>query len=148
MKDVLRAVSCTAVLMAMAAPAFAQTVAEPSDLAVPHRLFTVLTSGAAPQTRQRDSLWNGVLVGAALGAMTGVAIGVAQDNGCEGCTGFNTPLTYGVLFGGIGAGIGAGVDAIFQRHAVNTAGQPRERRVRLLPLVSKEFRGIAGWIRF
>jgi hypothetical protein len=157
MQNVLRAISCASVLIALTTPVFAQTPEEPSprlrDSA--RNGATVLGdndvaagSGGAAQTHQRDSLWNGVLVGAGLGAMPGILLGIAQDDKCRGCSGFNTPLTYGVLTAGIGAGIGAAVDALFQRRAKPTARPSDQRRVRLVPQLSRDVRGITGSIQF
>jgi hypothetical protein len=157
MQNVLRAVSCASVLIALTTPLLAQTSEEPSlRLRDPARnVATVLGDndvaaggGGAVQTPQRDSLWNGVLVGAGLGAMPGILLGFAQDNRCRGCSGFNAPLTYGVLSAGIGAGIGAGIDALFQRRRTPTARPSHQSQIRLLPRVSKDFRGITGWIGF
>jgi len=67
------------------------------------------TSTPQPQ-RQKDSLLNGVLIGAGLGAIVG-ALGGTTMIGCDECAGFNVPLTFGVVGAAAGAGIGAGLDA-------------------------------------
>ena len=94
---------------------------------------------------QRDSLLNGVLVGAGTGAMIGLAFGVSREDACRACAGFNQPLTYGVMFGGIGAAVGAGLDALFHRGAPSAPGV---RHIRLQPRLSRELRGVSGSIRF
>ena len=45
-------------------------------------------------SRRRDSLWNGVIVGAGLGALVGIA-GSPLISDCSECAGFNVPLTFG-----------------------------------------------------
>ncbi|HEX5110990.1 MAG TPA: hypothetical protein VFV95_21210 [Vicinamibacterales bacterium] len=100
---------------------------------------------AVPKASGRDSLWNGAIVGAGIGAMAGLAFGVLREDGCRACAGFNQPLVYGSLFAAVGAGVGAGIDAMFARAAPVKSGSSR---VRVLPLLSKEVRGVAGWVRF
>ena len=94
---------------------------------------------------QRDSLLNGVLIGAGTGAMLGLAFGVSREDACRACAGFNQPLTYGVIFGGVGAAVGAGIDALFYR-ALPSA--PSARHIRVRPMLTKEVRGISGSLRF
>ncbi len=52
-------------------------------------------------SRRKDSLWNGVIVGAGLGALVGIA-GSPLISDCSECSGFNVPLTFGVLGAGVG----------------------------------------------
>jgi hypothetical protein len=67
---------------------------------------------SASQPRRRDSLWNGVLLGAGAGALLGAVGGHALLD-CSTCSaGFNVSLTFGVIGAGAGAGIGAGIDAL------------------------------------
>ena len=94
-----------------------------------------------PVRQRRDSLWNGVLVGAGLGALVGIA-GSPLISDCSECSGFNVPLTFGVLGAGIGAGVGAGIDAMRNSNA------PHRPRVQLSPVLSKDTRGLLAWIRF
>ena len=70
-------------------------------------------AAASPAHAQtRDPLWNGTIVGAAVGAAAGVAFTHAVRD---------SDLTFGqyargaLIFGAIGAGAGAGVDALFFR---------------------------------
>jgi hypothetical protein len=141
-------------IVAFASPAFSQTAdtsAGPptSAFAMPATVFTSSSASQASQPQRRDSLWNGMLIGAGLGAMAGAFTGFAQQNECVACSGFNEPLAYGALGAGIGAGIGAGVDALFHKRASPAGDSPHERRqLRLFPLVSKEVRGLAGRIGF
>ena len=97
------------------------------------------------QNRQRDSLLNGVLVGAGIGAMLGLAFGVSQEDACGGCAGFNQPLAYGAIVGGVGAAVGAGIDALFHR-AVPAV--PRAHNIRVQPMLSRDIRGLSGSVRF
>jgi hypothetical protein len=161
MRHAFRVFSCATILITLATPLLAQTfegaTGQPPDpardatlavLPVPHEIFEAHGIGGSTLTHQRDSLWNGALVGAGLGAMVGVAVGISQDDRCRGCAGFNMPLTYGVVSAGIGAAIGAGVDALFYRRGGDPVRRSSERRTRLFPWLSKEARGIAGSIRF
>jgi hypothetical protein len=99
-----------------ASPKPIASLAEISRAAVvPPATKHTFTSTAAPQpARQKDSLLNGVLIGAGLGAIVG-ALGGTTMIGCDECAGFNVPLTFGVVGAAAGAGIGAGLDAL--RHA-------------------------------
>jgi hypothetical protein len=95
-------------------------------------------------SRRRDTLWNGVLVGAGVGALLGALGGQALID-CSECAGFNVPLTFGVLGAGVGAGVGAGIDAL--RHTrspiPNTPG-----RVTVTPLLGKGQRAVVALVRF
>jgi hypothetical protein len=100
---------------------------------------------AMPQ-RGTDSLWNGTLVGAGLGAVLGALGGVAVIE-CSECAGFNVPLTFGVIGAGVGAGIGAGIDALrHQRSPTSRVSRPR--RVTVAPIVGRHLRAVVGSIRF
>lgn len=110
------------------------------------RLRPFRQSQAPSQRRRKDSLWNGVLVGAGVGAVLGAFVGNAILD-CSECSGFNVPLTFGVLGAGVGAGIGAGVDALRHAHSTITSPPHRTRRVRLSPLLTKKVRGMVAWIR-
>ena len=95
------------------------------------------------QSPRKDSLWNGVVAGAAVGAIIG-AFGGHLLLDCDGCSaGFNVPLTFGALGAGVGAGIGAGIDALRDRQT--TAGV---RVPGLAPMFGKARRGMVMWIRF
>src|SRR5262245_49598706 len=59
------------------------------------------------QARRKDSLWNGALVGAGLGALAGFLTSEAIIE-CSECAGFNAPLAFGLLGAGAGAALGAG----------------------------------------
>jgi hypothetical protein len=74
---------------------------------------TTQTPPAARRPRRKDSLLNGILIGAGLGAIAGAAIGTAAI-GCDQCAGFNVPLTFGVVGAAAGAALGAGLDALIR----------------------------------
>jgi hypothetical protein len=99
---------------------------------------------AQSQPHRKDSLWNGVIFGAAVGAMLGSFSSLAVTD-CSECAGFNVPLTFGVIGAGVGIGIGAGLDAL---HSKRGASLQRHPRVRLSPLVAKEKQGLMAWVRF
>ena len=103
---------------------------------------------AARQTpgarRRADRLWNGVLIGAGLGAISGVVVGSAIVE-CSECAGFNVPLTFGALGGGIGGALGALIDAA---HARPQIASPLPRYVRLSPAMSKRMLGLTATVVF
>ena len=88
---------------------------------------------SSPQPPHRkDSLLNGILIGAGLGAIAGAAGGTAAIR-CDECAGFNVPLTFGVVGAAAGAAIGAGIDALFHARAPNptskvTGSRTKSRR--------------------
>jgi hypothetical protein len=61
--------------------------------------LTAASGLTSSQPRRRDSLWNGVIIGAGLGAIAGAVSGTAIAD-CSECAGFNVPLTFGVLGAG------------------------------------------------
>ena len=99
-----------------------------------------------PQGR-KDSLWNGTLVGAGLGAVLGALGGVALIE-CTECAGFNVPLTFGVLGAGVGAGIGAGIDALHHQRSPMSRVYRSSRRVTVAPIVGRQLRAVVGSVRF
>jgi hypothetical protein len=92
---------------------------------------------------RRDSLWNGTLVGAGLGALLGSVAGITLLD-CSECAGFNVPLTFGVLGAGVGAGLGAGIDALHSRSGF----APPPRNIQVSPLITRQARGLVAWFRF
>ncbi len=83
-----------------------------------------------------DSLLNGVVIGAAVGAGAGVAFTHAVRDSELGFSQY----AYGALvFGALGAGAGLGVDALLNRVSPAPGGTPR--RVLVAPTI---WRGVAG----
>jgi hypothetical protein len=154
MKRIIRVVWLAAVFSMLGRPAGTQTLVPPArpDVkpgaalgAVPFERRAQSSSQAVPQ-RRRDSLWNGTLVGAGLGAILGALGGVARLE-CSECAGFNVPLTFGVLGAGAGAAIGAGIDAAC--HDRSTAwASGRLRRVAVAPVFDKRARALVAFVRF
>ena len=74
--------------------------------------------GVQPADAQvRDNLWNGALIGGAIGAGAGIALVQVTSDSELGFREYG----YGALvFGGIGAGVGIGIDALLFR------SQPRK----------------------
>jgi len=85
----------------------------------------------------RDSLLNGAVIGAAVGAGTGVAFAHAVRD---------SDLTFGqyaygaLIFGAIGAGAGVGVDALLNRAPQATGVRPR--RVLIAPTFWRHVGGV------
>jgi hypothetical protein len=100
---------------------------------------------AAP--RQKDSLWNGALLGAGVGAIVGALAGSAMIE-CSECAGFNVPLTFGVIGAGAGAGIGAGIDAMRHSRSNAPVTATRTRRLTVAPVFGKSVQALVAWIRF
>jgi hypothetical protein len=102
---------------------------------------------AQSQTVPKDSKWNGVLVGAGLGAIVGAFIGSAAIES-SAVAGFNVPLTFGVIGAGAGAAIGAGIDASLHRTLPISNPSERVRRINISPVVGRKITGVAASIRF
>ena len=102
--------------------ALPKTVAGPISFPTPE-----VTQASGPQARRRDSLLNGTVIGAAIGAVAGMALVYAtRDSELDA-----EQYAYGALvFGGIGAGLGLGVDALLNRGSNVAVGSPRRIAVR------------------
>jgi hypothetical protein len=101
-------------------------------------LFSTLALGERQAYAQaRDSLLNGTVIGAAVGAGTGVALTHAVRD---------SDLTFGqyaygaLIFGGLGAGVGVGIDALLTRAMPGTGVKPR--RVLIAPAVWRRVGGV------
>jgi hypothetical protein len=91
----------------------------------------------------RDALWNGALIGAAVGAGTGVAFTHAvRDSDLD----FGQYARGAVVFAALGAGAGLGIDALLNRgSSVPPVGQ---RRVLIVPAAWRDFAGVAATWRW
>ena len=86
----------------------------------------------------RDNVWNGALIGGAIGAGTGIAFthGTRDSELTAG------QYAYGALvFGAIGAGVGMGIDVLLFRNQPRRPEQPP--RVLIAPAVSRNTRAVA-----
>ena len=90
---------------------------------------------------RRDSLWNGILIGTAVGVGSVVALDALlcdiPDGRCD------TPWLAYLTLGGVGAAAGAGIDFVIGR---NKNDPPTT--VRLAPVVNRNVQGIRASIRF
>ncbi len=152
----MRTIAVTCALAFLPAPASAQALPvdrnvtlAPAGPAVPVDAPDLKDSDNHPPTMQRrkDSLWNGVLIGAGLGALVGALVGSAVLD-CSECSGFNVPLTFGVLGAGAGAGIGAGIDAWRRTRSTVTIAPNTNRRFMVSPVLGKDVKGMVASIRF
>jgi hypothetical protein len=114
----------------------------------------VLTSDAKEGGPGRDSLWNGALIGSAVGASLGVVLAATDD--CRGqgvgpCfSNAEGVLFVGGVMGAMGFGVGAAIDAMLHRDPQVSAGArrgaswiaaPLLRRDRIGVVVSTEWQG-------
>jgi hypothetical protein len=102
-------------------------------------VFATLPFGQRQAHAQsRDPLLNGAVIGAAVGAGTGVALTHAVRD---------SDLTFGqyaygaLIFGAIGAGIGVGVDVLLNRGPRATGVKPG--RVLIAPTIWRHVAGVA-----
>ena len=104
------------------------------------------TALAAKTQPRKDPLWNGMLIGAGLGALIGAFAGDAAFE-CSECTGFNVPLTFGVIGAGAGAAIGAGFDALrHERTRIPTT--KANHRLTIAPVIGKDVKAMVAFVRF
>ncbi len=151
----IRTIAVACALAFLPAPASAQALPVDSNVTLAPAGPAVpvdapdLNSDNQPPTMQRrkDSLWNGVLIGTGLGALVGALVGSAVFE-CSECSGFNVPLTFGVLGAGAGAGIGAGLDAWRQTRSTVTIAPDKNRRFMVSPVLGKDVKGMVASIRF
>jgi hypothetical protein len=100
----------------------------------------------------RDSVWNGTIIGAAIGAAPWLAFGTyAAAVGGGSCgSDFNVCPAVALFVGPIGAGIGALIDASKKKRDtvyVQPAGQPSSN-LQISPVLSKSATGIRMSLRF
>jgi hypothetical protein len=95
------------------------------------------------QWRRQDSVLNGLLIGAAVGAIPGIYWLIADPNECTGLC----PEDYASI--ALGAGIGALIDlAISKKVTVYTAASDRSRHVSVGPVISRNRKGVQLALRF
>jgi hypothetical protein len=140
-----RSISLAVMFTMLASPAGAQA-SRIAPAPVQHDGVATAASGQAVPQGRRDSLWNGTLLGAGLGALSGALGGVAIVE-CSECAGFNVPLTFGVLGAGVGAGIGAAVDAARHQQSASP-GRARPHRVVVAPAIGPRVRAVIAVVRF
>ena len=102
-------------------------------------LMCVFLAAADPaQAQVRDNVWNGALIGAAVGAGTGIALTHAtRDSELSA-----EQYAYGALiFGGIGAGVGMGIDVLLFRNSPRPPQKPQ--RVVVAPVVWRSTKAVA-----
>ena len=100
--------------------------------------------------RSGDSLRNGVLIGAGIGAAFIVTVSVADALSSDVPTSsdyWEGAVLESLLFAGIGAGIGAGIDAVIQREKT-VLFRATASKVALVPTVTRHQKGIALSVRF
>ena len=96
-------------------------------------------------SRQPDSLLNGILIGAGVGAIPGIYWLVADPNECTGLC----PEDYAAI--GVGAVVGGLIDrAITRKVTVNEAGASSSstRHLLIRPLVGRKRSGVRLALRF
>ena len=94
--------------------------------------------------RLGDPLWNGALVGAAIGAAPPLIWSASVDLASGEWT---DAILVSALYGGIGAGIGATIDALIQlkKTVLFRAAVPR---IQIVPTLSGRQKGVALSVRF
>ena len=98
----------------------------------------VAVSAGEVQAQPRDGLLNGALIGAASGAVAGVAFTHAvRDSELT----FSQDARGALIFGAIGAGLGLGIDALFN-HVSSWPGVA-PRRLRFVPAIGRGMAGLA-----
>lgn len=89
------------------------------------------------QWRRRDSVLNGLVIGAAIGAIPGIYWLIADPNECTGLC----PEDYASI--AVGAGVGALIDrAIGRTVTVYSASANRAQRLTVGPVVSRTRKGV------
>ena len=99
---------------------------------------TIAFSEVHALAQTRDSLLNGIVIGAAVGAGVGVAFthSVRDSDLTLG------QYAYGALvFGAIGAGAGLGLDALLERRTPGPARPPQ--RLSIAPTIWRDVKGVA-----
>jgi len=102
-------------------------------------------SRAAARRRRGDPLWNGALIGGAIGAVFGLIGGTkcSNDFSCSGST-----AGFVALGAATGAGIGIAVDAMLARQTgIGTTSDSRDARLRLGAVLSRSRSALVAHVR-
>jgi hypothetical protein len=98
-------------------------------------ISNVASAQSVNQQSQRDSLWNGALIGAGAGVGSVAALdAVFCENGFGGC---DFPWAAVITLGGIGAAAGAGIDFLIGR-----GSNQGKVTLRLAPMVGGTRKGV------
>ena len=90
------------------------------------------------QAQGRDSVLNGTVIGAAVGAGAGVAfVHAVRDSDLV----FSQYARGALIFGAMGAGVGLGIDALLNRRTSVPGVTPR--RVVIIPTAWRDVAGVA-----
>ena len=102
-------------------------------------LLGAVLAGAQPaQAQVRDNVWNGALIGGAIGAGAGLAFTHATRDSDLSAGQYG----YGALvFGAIGAGVGMGIDVMLFRNQPRRPETPP--RVLIAPAVGRHTKAVA-----
>lgn len=97
-----------------------------------------LVSSRPAQAQVRDNVWNGALIGGAIGAGAGLAFthAVRDSDLTAG------QYAYGaIVFGALGAGVGMGIDVLLFRNSPRPPQKPQ--RVVVAPVVWRSTKAVA-----
>jgi hypothetical protein len=136
-------------LLGWADGAAAQTANQPTMRLQPDAKSQTLLQAAAGATtvRQRDSLWNGFLIGAAAGTAPAIYWAIADPNECNVIC--MDDLAIGV---GMGAAIGVAIDAAIRKKVTAPRGPtsraPGGKALAIAPVVSPRRVGVGLTMSF
>jgi hypothetical protein len=101
-------------------------------------IFCMLLAPRPAQAQVRDNIWNGALIGGAIGAGSGLVFTHAvRDSDLSAAQ-----YAYGALvFGAIGAGVGLGIDVLLFRNSPRPPQKPR--RVVIAPAVWRSTKAVS-----
>ena len=117
----MRICCVAALILASATPALAQAPApQPQKLIISQRAMAIGLEKAPPAAQSRDSLKNGAIIGAVIGAVALAAPGawichMLREPSDPPC--WKSVVTVGAIGAGVGVVAGAGVDAMLIRDA-------------------------------
>jgi hypothetical protein len=106
-------------------------------------LCSMLIAVPPADAQVRDNVWNGALIGGAIGAGAGIALAQVTRDSELGAKEYGYAA---LVFGGIGAGVGIGIDALLFRNQPRPPEKPP--RVVIAPAVSGKARAVAVRLRW